>query len=183
MKTLKLSILLLGFLSLISFTKADSTNDDQILWESHRKLVWEDFEGRADAAMPNIEALTASTIEVSTSYYDKEVPKFDVYSYFIKSQSWTKTDSEFTLEHEQLHFDITEIHARKIRKAFQELNKRKVRDISKYQDIHARYGKACTAYQNAYDKSVYGNDAAQAEWSKKIADELLLLKDYVYIPE
>lgn len=182
MRKFKLSIILIAVFSFISFDKVNVNNDDQILWDTDRKLVWDDFKGTADAGMPNIEALTASTIEVSTSYYENEVPKFNVASFFIKSQSWTKTDSDFTLEHEQLHFDITEIHARKIRKAFDSLSRKKVTNINKYKQIHARYGKICSSYQDAYDKSVYGNDAEQEKWARKITAELNRLEKYAYSP-
>nr|WP_294938398.1 hypothetical protein [uncultured Flavobacterium sp.] len=182
MKAFKLTIILIAIFSFVSFDTVKKVNDDQILWDSSRKLVWEDFKGDVDASMPKIEALTASIIEVSSSYYENEVPKFNVYSYFVKSKSWTKTDSESTLEHEQLHFDITEIYARKIRKSFDSLNKRKCTDIKKYEDIYARYAKLCSNYQNAYDKAVYPSEVEQRNWSRKINAELIRSKKYAYIP-
>ncbi|MGX7666541.1 hypothetical protein [Flavobacterium pedocola] len=182
MKTVKLSMLLVVILSLISFNKTNDNNDDQILWDSNRKLVWEDFKGNVDTSMPNTEALTASIIEVTASYYENEIPKFNISSYFIKSQSWTTTNSVFTLEHEQLHFDITEIFARKIRKEFEILYTKKCTDISKYEEVHSRLGALCKKYQNDYDKAVYSNDTAQKIWSQKVAGELFRLKKYAYIP-
>lgn len=181
MKALKITSFLIIIFSFIGFTSVRNSNDDYIYWDPERKLVWEDFQGSVDRTQPHIEALTASTIEVSSSYYKNEVPKFNVVSFFIKSQSWTKTNSEFTLEHEQLHFDITEIHARKLRKAIDSLSKRKVTDINKYKKAHTYYGKLCSNYQNAYDKSVYGHDERQAEWSAKVAAELVKLEKYAYV--
>jgi len=181
MKALKLSLVLIILFSFVSFNKTKSYNDDQILWDSDRKLEWEDFKGDVDASMPKIEALTASIIEVSSSYYENEVPKFNVYSYFVKSKSWTKTNSVSTLAHEQLHFDITEIFARKIRKSFDSLNKKKCANIKKYEAIYARYAKSCSNYQNAYDTAVYPSDAQQKIWSRKINAELTRLNKYAYI--
>jgi hypothetical protein len=184
MQSLKLSIFLIIIFSFISFNKIKFIdNNDKILWESERKLVWEDFKGNADTSMINITALTSYKIEITDLYLEKDVPKYKVSCYFIKSKSWTYANDKQTLVHEQLHFDIAEIFARKIRKAFDSLNIKKCNDINKYEEIYYHLGKVCDSYQDKYDNSVYFNDIQQKKWEKKVTAELEKSKKYTYIPE
>jgi len=101
----------------------------------------------------------------------------------LESESWTRVNDESTLLHEQLHFDIDELFTRKIRKAFDSLNIKKVKDYQIYDNIYISYGEKCETYQKLYDNQVYFNDSKQQQWIKKVGAELLRLKKYEYIPE
>ena len=184
MQSLKLSILIVIIFSLVSFTKAKYVDDntDQILWKSERKLVWDDFKGIADTSRTNVDAFTSYKIEITDSYFEKDIPKYKLSCFFIKSKSWTKTNTKQALDHEQLHFDIAEIFARKIRKAFDSLNLKKCSDTNKYNEVYYHLGKECDIYQDKYDNTVYFNDIQQKKWAKKIYTELERLKKYSYIP-
>lgn len=92
---------------------------EQIPWNPDLKLTWANFKGTvphgAEAA-----ATTASGIsyDFSTYYEGREMKvKFNVYTYFYPTRSWyrPKVCNEVTLKHEQLHFDITELYARKLK--------------------------------------------------------------------
>lgn len=158
-------------------------DNDQILWSSKRKLVWNDFRGTPDKSKTNVAALTSSKIEIIENYVLNGIPKYVVQCYFIKSKSWTTVSDESTLLHEQLHFDIDELFTRKIRKAFDSLNIKKVKDYQIYDDIYIYYGEKSETYQKLYDNQVYFSDSKQQQWIKKIGTELLRFKKYEYIPE
>ena len=158
-------------------------DDDRILWSSKRKLVWEDFRGIPDTSRTNVDALTSSKIEITENYTLDDIPKYVLQCHFIKSKSWTRVCDESTLLHEQLHFDIDELFTRKIRKSFDSLNLKKVKDYQLYNSIYISYGEKCELYQNLYDNQVYFNNSQQQQWIKKVGTELVRLKRYEYILE
>jgi hypothetical protein len=158
-------------------------DDDKILWSSKKKLVWDDFKGIPDTSSTNIGALTSSEIEIVYNETINGVPKYLLKCHFIKSKSWTRVNDIPTLLHEQLHFDIDELFTRKVRKAFDSLNKIKIEDFEIYNNTYTFYGEKCDKYQNLYDSQVYFNDENQQQWIKKIGAELAKLKRYEYIPE
>ncbi len=95
-------------------------SQEQVEWQPDFKLNWSNFR----AAVPqgsSAAATTASGISYDFSTYsDGKETKLDfkVSTYFYPDKSWYKPTvaNEVTLAHEQLHFDITEIFARKLRK-------------------------------------------------------------------
>jgi hypothetical protein len=169
------------------YKKSHSVNlqkdDDEILWSSKRKLIWADFKGIPDTSRTNVEALTSTKIEITENYELNGIPKHILQCHFIKSKSWTIVNEESTLSHEQLHFDIAEIFTRKIRKAFDSLNIKKIKDYQIYDNIYIFYGNKCETYQKLYDNQVYFNNFQQQQWIKKVGLELARLKKYEYISE
>lgn len=94
----------------------------ELLWESNRKLQWGDFKGKPKY-WSNFAAQTVTTIEQSYSC-EEEVFVFNIIAKFNKAKSWTKTSkSKRILAHEQKHFDLTELYARKMRKEYSQLKK------------------------------------------------------------
>ncbi len=97
-----------------SFNAPEDVN--KIAWSASAPLTWADFKGKPDNTAIGIAALTCSIIEYK---YHCEGDKliYSVEAKFNKLQSWAREESknEHILEHEQLHFDITELYARKLR--------------------------------------------------------------------
>jgi Bacterial protein of unknown function (DUF922) len=151
---------------------------DEIKWSSDFRLDWSHFKARPDRAS-NMDALTESGITFSWSC-DWRGFKLEAYAIFVPTGSWVKEPTNNLLTHEQLHFDITEIHARKIRKFFAEypdacrLGKSGI-DRAAQTFIQASY-----ARQEEYDQATnHGqNWRAQKEWQTKVADELAALAEY-----
>ncbi|MGB2759905.1 MAG: DUF922 domain-containing protein, partial [Maribacter stanieri] len=91
-----------------------------VSWEPNFRFTWNDFKGDVPITS-GAAATTASGITYRFStYYENDELKVDynVYAYFYPTKSWYKPKlcNEVTLLHEQLHFDITELYARKMRK-------------------------------------------------------------------
>lgn len=159
-------------------------NSERILWNPDKKLEWSDFQGVAPNDTGLAKAGTASQIVITSDlYYEDEIPRYYVKNCFDKSKSWTKTKSEKTLAHEQLHFDISELYARKIRKEFNKLYNDSTADVSIYKKIYRTLNDEEIAFQKQYDSEVYFDDKKQQEWQKCIAKELEELKEYEYVPE
>lgn len=186
---MKKKLILFGFIIIIctSVTKySDFGNqeDDKILWSTKRKLIWDDFKGVIpETTEPFAVALTCSNVQIKYDFIDNEVLSYKIENYFIKSKSWTITRDTQMLAHEQLHFDITELYARKIRKSFDSLRLKKNTNVDSYNEIYHSNISKCGNYQDLYDKQVIGNNKNQQQWIKKIGAELVRLKRYEYIPE
>jgi len=154
-----------------------SQEEETIPWDPDRKLEWEDFKGRpfktAWAA-----AVTASGITYEFSSVEKDGNlKLDINisTHFYPEESWFQPDliNGVILSHEQLHFDISELFARKMRKKVSETNftsnvKAEIKKI--YRDIL----KELSAFQKKYDfeTNFSRNFEKQLEWNEKIREAL-----------
>jgi hypothetical protein len=175
---------LLALVILNSFTVFSQQvvlKEDSILWDKNIRLKWSDFTGRPDTFSEGTAGCAAS-IYVK-GFRDNGLPNFLVTNSFIKNDAWTKdTTSVILLRHEQLHFDIAEVYARKIRKAVDSLRKANVIDIGPYSEEIQRLLKERNETDSLYDEQtahgVYGNE--QSVWNEKILKELESLSEYIY---
>ncbi len=117
-----IAFLLLAFLTISS----SSLEEEKIEWNENYKLSWEDFKANPIASNGYV-ASTSSGISFSYSFSHNEVEelldlKVSVTSYFYPEKSWfiTTDVSSYILKHEQTHFDISELHARFLRKEIAE---------------------------------------------------------------
>lgn len=162
-----------------SLIKQDPPNNE-ILWSKSRKLAWEDFQGKPDKNS-KFGAGTSARIGFKYEVFDDYII-FNFPAYFTCSLSWSKfKNSPELLKHEQLHFDINELAARKIR---QECNKHESKKLSESSDIiqkiYDRNHNYRDSIDNEYDSETeHGvNQSKQKEWELKIAKELAALDAY-----
>jgi hypothetical protein len=93
-----------------------------LAWSPTRPLTWADFKGRANTGDP-LHALTTANIAAQIGCQDY-VFSANVQATFTPSESWVKaphTASAALLHHEQVHFDLTEVHARQLRQKLKTL--------------------------------------------------------------
>lgn len=159
---------------------AQEIESDSICWSESRKLKWSDFQGPPDTIMSTGRAGCGVVLQAA-GYWDKGLPNFLVTNYFMKNSSWTiDTISSHLLEHEQLHFDIAEIHARRMRKAIDSLRKEGIKSFEPYSEVIQylldRKNEINILYDEETAHSVY--ETQQAEWKEKIWAELKCLKEY-----
>jgi hypothetical protein len=165
----------------IGLANGQRVNSDSICWQKSYKLKWSDFTGKKPAT-----SLVWHTAGCAASIYakgciDKGIPNYRITNYFIKSLSWvTDSLSKGGLEHEQLHFDIAELYARKIRKAIEELRKKKLKRYSNYEQVINRLLDEREAMDVKYDKETFHSMDLdkQKEWSNVIIAALEELKRY-----
>lgn len=149
-----------------------------IPWRADRKLTWDDFQAAADAHEP-LHAMTATTIAVKSNCRDN-VLRFTVLSQFAPHESWTKNRaSAELLQHEQMHFDLTEVYARRLRQQLSKLNGR-CSDRPGFQKVVNRVFAEWKKEQNRYDAETrHGLDEAQQiRWTERIDSLLHTLEDY-----
>ncbi|GGG48310.1 DUF922 domain-containing protein [Hymenobacter glacieicola] len=87
----------------------------KIEWRADRLLTWDDFKSRPTT--DRLAALTSSTIDAKVGCVDY-VFSAQVQAVFVPTESWVRDPKRATpalLRHEQVHFDLTEVHARLLR--------------------------------------------------------------------
>lgn len=157
--------------------------DKELPWRKDFKLTYTDFE-----AIPNKNHPYAAITYSGMSYgFSAEVVNgevsvdYEVKCFFVANKSWMKMHlaDENLLAHEQLHFDITELFARKLRKqlskmTFTENVKAEIR--AAYKEQH----EAKKQYQNLYDEETNHSKRIkkQKEWEVKVANELAALEKF-----
>lgn len=151
-------------------------------WTCHRKLIWEDFQGKPKEDPINTIAVTQCIVKITDVYWIKNnIPTYKLKCYFSKNKSWTIVQDNETLKHEQVHFDIWELVARKIRKAFLQLNDLLESDTKVYEEKYYKLIKYGNEFQNQYDSESYFNDKNQNEWAIKVTKELKSLDNYRFV--
>ncbi|MBS1946140.1 MAG: DUF922 domain-containing protein [Bacteroidetes bacterium] len=160
----------------ISFKPVTSSLID---WNANRKLTWDDFRAKPDKNSPNA-ALTGTNIRFDFSYNSSQGFQYHITCQFDKNKSWGRVKNDYILLHEQGHFDIAEIYARRLCKAFREYHpnvqsaKNEVATI--YEKTMDKLSKAQKQYDLETGFSI--NKEKQIEWQRKIEGELKSLQAY-----
>ena len=91
---------------------------ERFTWENHPTLSWDDFRGTSEKFEPGVAAATHSGLTVASICKGGTLDVW-VTAYFSPTRSWVRPNRKdlLLLEHEQGHFDITELYARKLRQA------------------------------------------------------------------
>ncbi|MEZ4778732.1 MAG: DUF922 domain-containing protein [Flavobacteriaceae bacterium] len=170
-----LLLLLVPFLGLFSVSE-----EEKIAWDANRPLTWQDFRGIPNRA-DDFVASTNSGMSFSFSFKERNgiaTISYEVVSNFYPDLSWYRPErvTMYILEHEQTHFDISELHARKLRKALSILThdrefKEKAEAI--YNRIEAERREMQTQYDQESDHS--NIEGAEYQWRKIVAEELKAL--------
>lgn len=163
------------FFNLLLFTSYGQ--EHLIKWRDNTPLTWQDFRGTPAPGNPY--GATANTgISYGFKYAkagDQVDLTFEVFCYFDKNGSWSKKEKQTPtlLKHEQLHFDIAELQASKLRKAFASatFTDNYQEEIKRIFDAHM---KALIEMQKQYDiESDHSmNREKQAEWEALVRAEL-----------
>ncbi|MEY3443690.1 MAG: hypothetical protein RLZZ519_1971 [Bacteroidota bacterium] len=153
--------------------------DHYIVWDATRKLTWEDFAGPADMETSS-KAYTWSKISMGWDCEDG-VFKLTAVAKFDKNRSWKKDIlTPALLMHEQLHFDITELYARKMRAHFAALPKACDLSTDEVKAQAQQILDAWNARQLQYDEETRHSKEKeeQIRWELLIAKELKTLSKY-----
>ncbi len=164
-------IILLSVLSTHIYCQIES--DSIMYWDRDTKLDWTCFKGKVLDSSGYQAAV--SYIQIDThAFWEDGMPNYMIFAIFKKCDSWSKDTSKYGLIHEQKHFDIGELFARKMRKAIADLREEKINNSSKYLDtlniLFSRYIKFQELYDIETAHGVYQKE--QIKWNKKIKDEL-----------
>ena len=177
--------LLILFFGFIGNAKAQPV-EEKILWEEGILLNWEDFK----AAPPQNSKFKANTNAGITYSWGLQIENasktlnYEVNSYFYPQLSWVDQGSQnaHLLKHEQTHFDITEWHARKLRKELSEIDSNELNQDTRkiLNDLYKTIEIERSGMQKAYDRETKHslNKEAEVKWQKMVKEELFKLRDF-----
>lgn len=161
----------------VLFSQQGSENllgeDENLLkWSATRKLTWDDYKANpvseSDAAASTTTLLSIEYNITSSNF------SYKIKSRFSKNRSWGLHKTNYILRHEQGHFDIAEVFARKLHKKMGEykFNKKTFqKDLKKiYDEVTEEKGKIQNLYDEETNHSI--NKKKQAEWLKMIEVKL-----------
>jgi hypothetical protein len=152
-----------------------------IPWSATRRLTVADFLGRPNTPLA---ASTSSDIKANIGCTDF-VFNGSAQATFDPNTSWfrdPKHATEALLRHEQLHFDITEIYARKLRQKMVAF--KQTADCGKLQpafnnltkSVYTEWGREEARYDQQSNHGL--NAAQQAAWEQQVQQRLEQLKEY-----
>lgn len=158
-----------------------ATNASLIAWQTNYLLSTKDFKGKIDKNS-SFNANTSTVIKFKMS--EEDTIKTNITAYFDKQKSWIKPlTPDKVIEHERLHFDLTEIYAREIKKRISEI---KATSFDKStQKIQITYAYKILVKKMADEQLLYDKETAhsvnakkQLEWKANISKRLLALNIY-----
>lgn len=148
-------------------------------WGAKRPLVWADFKGdpprESPAAAETAYALLHG-VRCTGSVFE-----YRVLAAFRPDHSWVRpeilkrpADSARALRHEQTHFDLTELHARRLRRYYMELVAPCRTSSGDLSDVAERYISDEANAQAQYDRETdHGRKPAeQLKWDKDVDSQL-----------
>lgn len=160
-------------------------NDENTMsWSADRKLSWNDFKGPEKADTGAV-AVTASGITFGFSVKESNgrIVDFDatVEAHFYPDKSWYIKDkgNAHILAHEQLHFDITELHVRRLRYQISKLRPNS-RVKEQLRDLHEKANEDLRAMQHQYDEESMNSihKLKQMYWNSYVQNELEKFTDF-----
>jgi len=182
MRTLLFIALIIS--TLRGIAQDDSSATNRIYWSEWYQLEWSDFEG-APIVREKVAALSSIGLPYSYSTDGEGSMTIQINVCFIKDESWSKEEKEnnVLLQHEQLHFDIAELHRRKIVKRLMEAEFTKS-NYSELLDqiVEQVWSNAYRSVQDKYDEETNFSRIfkEQINWNKFITQELRNYEDYSF---
>ena len=168
--------------TLVESLNSQITKAEAMPWTLARRLTWNDFKGGA----PRDSSAAAET--AYTLFYGVRCAgnafEFRVVAAFRPNDSWVRPsvlkvpgDSARALRHEQTHFDISEVHARRMRRYFAELIAPCRRTPDELAAMAERLVEDERAAQAQYDQETSHSrvPAQQARWDKEVSAQLASL--------
>jgi Predicted secreted Zn-dependent protease len=163
--------LISAFLFFLPLLPASDTAE-YIDWGKERRLSWTDFEGAVDKTSDA--AASTSTFLGFNYHIHNNTFSYQIACKFSKKKSWGLVKNNWILKHEQGHFDISEIFARRLYEAvenYQPKHRSLKKDLDKiYQQVMQEKEDFQIKYDTETDFS--RNKEVQREWLDKI-DSLL----------
>jgi len=175
-KIILLVLLSLFFVNCFS-QKKSKILQDTLVWRQGVLLKNSDYKGRPAGRAVGSACIT---IFISTKEVDAQV-NFVVEAIFLRKKSFMRDSSEYIMKHEQGHFDLCELYARKLREKISNTNFLKVKNIK--EKIQSLYNETMNDLRKANDKydadtEHSQNMVKQAKWNDDILKQLEELDAY-----
>ncbi|RYZ20709.1 MAG: DUF922 domain-containing protein [Chitinophagaceae bacterium] len=157
-------------------------NEEIIPWTARRIVGWQDFQSEP---VRGTEAVASTSTSLGLSYKIQDgALAYEVSCNFSKAKSWGLMRTDYILAHEQGHFDITEISARRLHQALASYtyNRRTYKqDLTRiYNSVVQLKEQLQEQYDHETDHS--RNRAVQGEWLERIEKMLDETQEWANYP-
>ncbi len=156
---------------------ADQT--DTVFYQPDKKLTWYDFQGKSNRPGSKYAAAVFSSMsyEGSSKMEDNYLQAtISLKVFMVRSMSWGRDEARnnYTLAHEQTHFDITRIVAERFKERMKKLDLTIEDYDSQIQYEFLEAFREMNTEQEKYDSETrHGlNTEAQADWTRKVQAEI-----------
>lgn len=160
-----------------------SLTDQTEIPYSFQPLSWEDFTAAPDSTS-QWGAVTHSGIRLSYHYSEKKDSmraEVMLLPFMDREKSWCKPAAmnNYTLEHEQRHFDITALVTHELAEEIKKTNFYLLDFPATIMKLHSKYIEKLKEMQETYDNATAHGDhfQAQLEWNEKIKARLNEIKN------
>lgn len=183
--TCVLLIIIWLYSPVLTHAQPPTSKEDILYWSATPRLTFKDFQGKPNKEDTTLRALSPETMThkmgsiMTTIHVNFESHQgkttFTIRAGMDRNSSWIKNSGDtISLKHEQAHFDITEIHARQLRKDIL-----KAKSLSEAKDIYDKITKDEEEEQKEFDKeNNYQSGGVSKKWKEKIAEKLKELDQY-----
>ena len=187
---MKLLLSFIAFFSLLSLLSFLSKSEDLLLWEKDKPLQIKDFKAiQKDTVKRGNHQFLGAMSSIKIQFYTLQkgknaVPEVIIKNYFDRNESWILVKEDYVLQHEQIHFDISELYTRKLRKTVESLQQKKIINLEIYKKKLDYYNAMSQKTNEAFDKEnndsytlkngtfILNKNPKQKEWKNKIENEL-----------
>lgn len=161
-------------------------SESKIIWDEDYKLREADFQG---SVIDSIKTKQFEIIPTAVSYIGLSINykyvqgnlQVLIKTFFDRYKSFYRDSiGKSTLNHEQCHFDISELYVRKMRREIQVLQSKGVFAIKKYEAVIDSINLENHKYNDQFDfDTFYGSiESVQNEWIEKVQLELNELSEF-----
>jgi Bacterial protein of unknown function (DUF922) len=162
----------------VAMPRAAVVTSEPFEWAAERRLTWADFQGAPDLRSGAV-AVTATVVEYEMHCTGTDF-RWRIVSRFVPRSSWVKPDhlvirqSEQTLLHEQGHYDLSEVHARRARGTLRNLAAPCALTDAQQNALIQGFHKQADALQEQYDRETAHGTAQrrQREWEVQVEEWL-----------
>jgi len=170
----------------MALPRASGDQDDAIEWSETRRLSWPDFKAKPPSGQL-VGARSALGFGYSFGCRDGQLHA-RVVARFHPDKSWvgyriisSGLASRVGLQHEQTHFDLAEVYARRIRQFFRQLKDPCPRSDAELERLADRLFRNESAAQRRYDTETESGQRGdrQEKWDKDVAQQLAELAAFV----
>lgn len=154
---------------------------DTIHWSATHQVNWASYRGSITRLGYNNMASTNSGIRIDLKNADPVAWRLNIVTVFNADKSATKTDSsDYLLNHERNHFNISEIEARRLRRDLMNTPLPQHDAVRIITQVYNKHIAELEKLQDTYDKDTQHslNHNRQAVWDRWVTEQLNILSPY-----
>jgi len=154
--------ILLGVLCSFCYANALCQGGESMIYSPERKLEWDDFRGEPDFSDSTKAAQISTTVQLKSVKVDFWTGKarFAGSAIMYKNKSWVKPNfkNDYVLSHEQVHFDIAYIVAKKMEADINRLRRVNILNKTLIDEIYKNWHAIFLLHEQTYDLMTDGGN-------------------------